>query len=329
MTARQALAAAVILVAIGTGGGGRAEAPITAEAGEAALARRELALPAGHRSYYLAAPPPAVADRRRAAVFVFHGGLGDGLTAARMSGLAEAARRRGFLAVFPNGGRNGSEPWNDGRPTTHSDKDDVAFILALIDRLRDEHALEPRRVFAVGASSGGMFVYRLACEATARFAAFAAVIANLPSALAERCRPAGRAPMLIINGTADPLMPWAGGEIRGGGWLAPGRGGAVIATSDTFAFWRSVNGCGEDVLATPLPAPVADGTTVLRQEAMGCAADGAAVLYAVIGGGHGWPGGPAPRRGWLAGWLTGTNSGNLDATEVVLAFFERFGLNSR
>jgi polyhydroxybutyrate depolymerase len=275
------------------------------------------------RSYLIPVPPGEDATPRPA-VFVFHGGLGDGAKINAMTGFAAAAERHGFIAVFPQGGRDGGDYWNDGRETTASDKDDVDFVHAVIDQLANRRLIDRARLFAVGASNGGMFVYRLACEASATFAAFAAVIANLPTALAPRCRPARPVSMLIINGTDDPLMPWQGGEIRHLRWLGLGRGGQVLSTMQTLETWARLNGCATPSQRQPLPDKINDGTSVTRYQFDGCRDRVDLVLFAVEGGGHTWPGQAGERRRRL----TGPTSHEIDATDVIVGFFRAHGLEA-
>jgi len=95
-----------------------------------------------------------------------------------------------------------------------SESDDVGFVLAILDLVAESVRFDPDRVFVTGASNGGMMTFRLALEANDRFTAAAAVIANLPDP--SECRPlVDPIPMLIMNGTDDPLMPYEGGYVAG------------------------------------------------------------------------------------------------------------------
>jgi len=58
-----------------------------------------------------------------------------------------------------------------------------------------------------------------------------------------------------------------------------------------------------------------DGTRVRHTVFAGCGEGRSVELYTIEGGGHTWPGGPA------AGWRVGRVSRELDATEVIWAFF--------
>ena len=74
--------------------------------------------------------------------------------------------------------------------------------------------------------------------ATGTFAAYAAMIANMPAELAETCRPRGAVAMMIVAGTADTIMPYGGGVIRGG------LNGVVLGAEATAVYWAQHIGCG-------------------------------------------------------------------------------------
>jgi polyhydroxybutyrate depolymerase len=89
----------------------------------------------------------------------------------------------------------------------------VKYLNNLVDKLVAEHGFEQTQIFATGVSSGGFMSLRLALESPTRFRAVAAVSANLPAAENFKCTPelAGTSVMLM-NGTADPLVPYTGGD---------------------------------------------------------------------------------------------------------------------
>jgi polyhydroxybutyrate depolymerase len=126
------------------------------------------------------------------------------------------ADRHGFIAVYPSGVNH---QWNDGRGATYRVSgpeltriDDVGYLLALIGRLEKLFAVDPPRVYVTGASNGDMMNLRPACEAAPHVAAVAALIASLPGPIYSHCRPAAPVPLLLVNGTADPLLPFGGGS---------------------------------------------------------------------------------------------------------------------
>lgn len=265
------------------------------------------------RSFVVHTPSGFDTSRRWPAVLVFHGGMGSGERLAGTVGMSEAADREGFLAVYPS---SETDQWNDGRAATSSPVDDVGFVLAVLDKLERDFALDRNRVFAAGISNGGMFTQRLACEATGRFRAFGVVVANLPQDLSNRCNPAGRAPMVFFVGTEDPLMPFQGGQIGRGRFA--GAGGSVLSSDRTLDFWARANGCGA-ASREALADSADDGTRVVRESFSGC--NGALLLYEIQGGGHTWHGSDRRTRRY-----EGTASREIDTTRAMLGFFQRHGL---
>lgn len=296
------------------GGPGTAAAQTTAGLPEITLRNQGV-----RRSYYVHVPAALASGSGHPAIIVFHGGEGTGLDAASSSNMAAAADQGGFIAVFPN---SNNDQWNDGRNTTASRIDDVAFTMAVIADLGTRYGVNPARVFAVGESNGGMFTQRLACDAANSFVGFGIVAANMPTDYAPRCAPARPIPMMFFNGTADPIMPFGGGEISSSGWAGAGVGGTVKSHSDTMAFWSAINGCTQITGPTTLPARVNDGTSVQREQLQGCNGAGRMEIYIITGGGHTWPGSPVTPNTAVVGVL----SQQIDATAELVAYFKVLGL---
>lgn len=261
---------------------------------------------------------PARASTPAPLVVVLHGG---GRSADPVSQIRRATRfdekaaEEGFAVVYPEALEGN---WNDGRGVaryrSHADDvDDVGFIGAVVDRAASLVRIDRTRVYVAGASNGGMMAYRLACEDAARYAAVAGVIANLPSKLS--CRPSRPVPVVMINGTDDPLMPWAGGYVRFG----PQRLGQVMSGEASAGVFATASGCDPTASLERLPdrAPN-DGTRVVRRSFRQCRAD--VVLYQVEGGGHTWPGRGAQTAGRA---IVGRTSRDIDATDEIWAFFAR------
>lgn len=270
---------------------------------------------------------PADLPPGRPLVFHIHGSGVGGDDARDYMGwqlerLADAER---FVIAYPEGWQL---EWNGCRSPGVSeadrrDLDDVGFHLAIIEQLVERHAIDRRRVYALGFSNGGQMVYRLASDAPGHFAAVASVIANVPVPDNSDCNaPAGPIPMLIMNGDADPIIPWEGGEASLFGFSARGQ---IRSALDSAAHWRAVNGIADDapsVERRPDRDPD-DGSWVERHE---WGADTAApvVLYRVHGGGHNFPGGIELGSPWLTGALAGRANGDVDGAQEVWRFFSRF-----
>lgn len=268
------------------------------------------------RTYTIYLPNGHDPSRRHPIVMALHGGMGDGSRIAHQSGLPGYVDRYGIIAIFPNAG---GQQWNDGRETTRSGRDDVAFLVKLVQQVADQSGGDPKRVLVTGASNGGMMAQRLACDASDVFTAVAVVVANLPTGLVNRCQPKRPVPIMFFNADTDPFMPWAGGDIRTGRFR--GVGGKVISTQKTIDFWERVNGCQNEQTQS-LPDRANDGTRV-KLHTFSCS--GAPVLlYEIQGGGHTWPGGPAAERAMVQ-QIIGPTSRDISATQLMLDWFGKLG----
>ena len=269
-------------------------------------------------------------------VMVFHGGGGNmnrifEPDANAIPKWIELADRYGIMLIAPNGTDaetgnpdGSSQNWNDCRPHIDgitSDVDDVGFVNSLVD-WADTHFTEKgfnpdmQRVFATGPSNGGMMTYRLAIELPGRIAAGASFIANLPDP--SECTDAEHPlPMLIMNGTEDPLMPYDGGSI-------PGGRGEVSSSPDTRDFWISVNGADpSDPEITEYPdLDPDDGSRVICEDYEPMQAGvGAPVRYCrVEGGGH-----IMPSIDYTVS--PGRQNRDVESAEVAWEFFSRVTLD--
>jgi polyhydroxybutyrate depolymerase len=273
----------------------------------AALEAGTIEVAGAARSYVFVVPQ----NLRRPAplLLALHGGGGEGRGMAVLSEFAELAAEKGFIAVFPDGL---GHQWNDGRDVA-SGADDVAFLGALIERFVSRHGADGRRVYAAGMANGGMMGFRLACEMPGRIAAISAVAANLPQTLAERCSAGVPLPVMIVNGTEDPLVPWAGGEVKGGR-------GALLSAPATAALFAARLGRPSGTVE-PMPAfAVNDPTRVRRHRWKAGGAE--VVLFEIEGGGHAWPGGAQSLPEGFAGRV----SRQLDASREIADFLLRFRL---
>jgi polyhydroxybutyrate depolymerase len=256
------------------------------------------------RSYFLYLPDSHRRTASPALVLVFHGAGGRAQGFARHTGFSALAEREGFVVAYPQGLQR---RWNDGRGngTPH---DDVGFVRALVDTLQRELSIDPRRVYATGISNGAMFAYRLACDLPRVFAAVAPVAGAMPADLATGCAHAEPVSVLAFQGTADPLVPYAGGGVAR-------RRGRVLSAEQSVAFWARMSGCGPQVTVIEEPDRVSDGTRVRHTDFGECREHRAVELYTIEGGGHTWPGGPGVSR------LVGRVSREIDATTLIWAFF--------
>jgi polyhydroxybutyrate depolymerase len=253
----------------------------------------------------------------RPVLVVLHGAYGNGALARALAApaLERLADRHGFVVAYPDAYADG---WNDCRrqvpyAARRDGVDDVAFVRALVARLAATRGVDGGRAYALGFSNGGHLALRLALEAPAGVAGVAAVGAALPEAddALPGCDGArGATAVLLVNGTADRVNPYAGGEVR----LPDGRrAGRVLSSRATAEYFASLAGHAAPPHADTLAAawPRARAT---RLEWRGAGAPAVALLT-VPGGGH-----LLPRRAALTP-LLGDASEQLDAVEEAVRFF--------
>lgn len=235
------------------------------------------------RSYVLYVPQKLA--ERPALLVVLHSSQSNGERMRRDSGYRfdALADRDGFLVLYPDGFEG---HWNDCRRAAsyrarQLNIDDVGFLSDMIARLQRERSVDPARVFVTGYSNGGQMALRMAAEAPDKVDGVAAVAASLPSTDNDACRPAEQPKAaLLMNGTRDPINPYAGGRVTLFGF---GDRGNVLSAEDSALALAKRNGLeGEpqvDKLTQPGP--------VWAQRQRWDAGDGPPVeLVTVFGGGH-------------------------------------------
>lgn len=258
-------------------------------------------------------------------VVVLHGKTQRGADMMTRTAWPQVAKREGFAVVFPDGLNHA---WADARTKAGpalrgppAGTDDVVFIAKLVEKLVANGTADPRRVYVTGISNGGAMAMTLVCARADLFAAGASVSMNLTDETAVTCHPSRPLPMLLMNGTADPLVPYEGG--RGSSYYAAD---SFWSTDETLAFWRKLNGCetdNADMTDLPDRAP-ADQSTVTRISSR-CPEGHDVVLYRINQGGHRMPGfSPDARFPKVAASLLGSQNGDIDAAETIWTFFGQF-----
>lgn len=270
--------------------------------------------------------PPSVTTAPSAVVLVLHGGGGAGLDVANLgmhplSVFRTVADREGFIVVYPGGmpAADGSPGWNDCRSDNlvGSSADDLAFLDALIDRLRSQYALPASRVFMAGGSNGAQMTLAYAVTRAPRVAAVASSGGSLPlNPKPGECSapPARPLPILLAHGSADTQMPYGGGCVANvGGGCSRGR---VVSAEATRDQWLAANGsAGAAPVQTVVDLDKADAGAANRFQYAGAAP---LEWWRLDGAGH-----TVPSRAVLVAPndLTGTQNRDVEFAEIAWAFF--------
>ena len=123
---------------------------------------------------------------------------------------------------------------------------------------------------------------RLALELSDQIAAVAVVASAMPKVNA--CGPpAHPVSVLFMNGTADPLLPYEGGEVAKG-W---GKRGSVISADASVHYWIKHNQTKTEPEVKQFPQRKQGGRSSVTCYRYSGGKEGAAVvLYKIEGGGH-------------------------------------------
>lgn len=259
----------------------------------------------------------------QALVLVFHGSRQSGETHRAFTGGAyDALVDRGALVVYLDGYRGN---WNDARresrfPARLAGIDDVAFTRAVIARLGETHSIDENRVYAIGYSNGGQMVMRLLHEDASPLAGGAIVAATLPEPgsflLPQVASAPHPVPVLLVHGTADPVVPYAGGRMRRWAQLVFRVGGSSLSAPETAAYFARRNGIASLPTTRADAASHPDGTRIERADWRETGRP-PVTFVTVHGGGHTVPGPkPGPR-------LIGRTATSISVADLAA---ETFGL---
>ncbi|GAC1365949.1 MAG: PHB depolymerase family esterase [Ktedonobacteraceae bacterium] len=202
------------------------------------VSRHIMQMQASSRSYTIVMPE--VLQKAAPLLVVFHGSNQTGEKIRAFSGnvFDELVQEHGFVVVYPDGYKG---HWNDARvsskfPTRKAGTDDVAFTKALIDELSARHDIDANKVYIAGYSNGGQMVIRLIHEWPYHFAGAVIISATQPDpANFLATSKETSLPILIIHGTADPIVPYNGGVASLWGFNPRGLGLSARATAQYYA----------------------------------------------------------------------------------------------
>jgi polyhydroxybutyrate depolymerase len=208
---------------------------------------------------------------------------------------------------YPRGGGQqqprGQEPEDRREPAA----DDVAFFNQMLDQLGTKFSVDASRIYAAGLSEGGFMSLRLGCAISDRIAAVAVVGAAMPKTMV--CVPSRPVPLVMIDGTSDPVVPYGGGTEKN---LSL----ATISVEGSAKSWAKIDHCAEKPEKSKLPAGAKGSMEIKVDTYEGCQQSAEVVLYSVKGAGNTWPGGEQ----YEAENAIGKTSQDLNADEVIWKF---------
>ncbi|WP_439814781.1 alpha/beta hydrolase family esterase [Zavarzinia sp. CC-PAN008] len=267
------------------------------------------------RSYLLYVPANV---EPKAPVLVLLHGSGD--SGARMRektarAFEPIAQANGFLVVYPDGFGN---HWNDCRAkddfsARKENIDDEAFILAIGDRLARDYGSDPNALVVLGYSNGGQMAMRMGLMHPDRVRAITAISASMPTPENMICTPSQRpVPAMVINGTADRVNPFRGGEVR----LGNATRGDVLSSEATARYFARRDGLDTVSFSGSVAPPAPSRISAVELASWG-PVDAPRVVHVTLhNGGHTIPSKTAPMP-----WYTGERNNVLSLPLAIWDFF--------
>ena len=274
------------------------------------------------RSYEVFKPSSYTEDTPAPVLIALHGRNSSGQRMADLTRFNLRAEVHGFIAVYPDGL---DRQWNylHGAHPQAGAPNDSEFLLKIKQDLRTRLNIDAARVYVVGISNGGFMTQRLACYAPNEFAGFASVAAGGFAEMPSVCQNGAPINLLIMHGTADSKVPWRGIGIQ------DSQGNKQLITlsiANTMKYWTTHNRCGPGIDHKEItPAGNSTGTKVKIFTSSNCADSASVVLYAIIGGGHNWPG----VANFIPPDIAGLVNLDIHASDVVWEFFRTSNLLGR
>lgn len=223
--------------------------------------------------------------KNRPLVIVLHGARLSGKIAKSVTRFDNLACKKDFVVAYPDAL---NKQWNDGRrrgDTPSYGVDDTIFILRLAELISYKYSTDPKRVYLVGYSSGGMLAQKVVIEASPKIAGIGIVAATMPEKIYKlRMSPKYPMPVVIIMGTKDHAFPWEGGDTK----ILGVKVGPVVSVDKLLDFWLSANGGQAQLIGHETDLKDVDVSTYITKKNVPVA------LYTVNNGGHTWPGGRLP-----------------------------------
>jgi polyhydroxybutyrate depolymerase len=225
------------------------------------------------RTYRLALPTNDGA--RHPLVLVLHGFASSSAQFDRETNFPALGTERGDIVLTPNA--SGS-PTNWNIFNAPNQPDDYGFVHTLLAAVVPQTCVDRARVYVAGHSAGSAFAGFFACRPPYPFAAVAMVSATVRSTCPATVTPA----VISVHGTADPVVPYAGG-------LGIGQTVPIPPVRQTDALLARQRHCA--------PQPIDDHVAphVARRRYLGCAHGDDVELLTLEGGGHLWAPGTTAR----------------------------------
>jgi len=166
------------------------------------------------RHYLLHVPPTYKPDQPMPLVLALHGHGWNSKDMEKYSGMDKEADKKGFIVAYPDATRwlNTKElsAWDTGNGLLPKGTkvNDIGFLRTIIDTTQGQMNIDPKRIYAMGESNGGMLAYLAASELSDKLAAVVSVSGGMSG---KERTPDNPVSVLSMVGTKDNVVPPQGG----------------------------------------------------------------------------------------------------------------------
>lgn len=207
-------------------------------------------------------------------VILLHGLTQTGAGVMDITQFNQLAEQHHFIVAYPDGL---NFAWNANMNVSVSSADDLGFIETLAAHFQNTFNTHSAKQYLVGFSNGGFMSHKIACESSMCFAAIATVSGNMSDTTYTNCAPQFTPAVLHIHGTADAIVPYAGGPATG------------VSVDQTMQKWKNVLACsGSPVTMNMTNTNLFDLSSPQLITYQSCVSELKHVK--IDGGGHQWPG---------------------------------------
>ena len=270
------------------------------------------------RDYILHLPPSFNTAQKLPLIIALHGGGGTAKATVGFYNLEPLADKNNFIVVYPDAV---NKAWNiPGMASRvkrlNTDVDDVKFISTLLDTMIAHYKTDDKKIFCTGISRGAMFSYYLADALNSRITAIAPVCGGISKTMEATYSFKKPIPVLMINGTADPLVNYNGGFGRMNKHNNGNDEADLLPTETLLNKIVLLNECDVKPAITQLPDVDASDECTETEFVYNC--NNVKVDFIKIeNGGHTWAGGTQ----YLPKFLIGRVCKDFSASQKIFDFF--------
>lgn len=220
----------------------------------------------------------------------------------KLTGFDVLAEKEKFIVVYPQG------KWRIWKTEPLPNKD-TKFLDALIEYLVRTYPIDVERIYATGASAGGMMIQAYACYSK-NLSGIAPVMGSMLRKYSEERKPTKKIPVLLIHGTADPVVPYNGGETYAG----PGRTANFLSAEENAKWWANEYNCN----LSPQVVKLQDSNVndEFYSELIYYPGEPKVALIKIHGGGHTWPG----KKNYYPKFIVGPTAPEPDISKLIWEF---------